>query len=410
MNDLDDIDYDDDDESPSPAECCKKCCDSCCCCGAGRMRYLILVATLIVAMGWYGVPFTLIKYTLICGAGLLVYLYTRQGRLLYVPTPGDLPRENDRNPPGYRSPEEHDLPFENVSITTDDGVRLHAWLITQPSEVVSLRPTLLLLHGNAGNVGVRVPNYVQLYHKVGVNMLALEYRGYGESANVHVGERGLITDAKAALRFIAQHPDLDSDRIVIFGRSLGGAVAVALSASVTRARGGEGSSSSGDGGAPPPRRASSTPSLSSLLRRSDSASPTPPPPVMDPWSDCRIRGVILENTFMSIKAMAIGMFPFLQIVNRLLPLLLTSQWRSIERVDRIRAPIMFLSADDDKVVPASHMHQLYSRARQGAYGSGGKKGETRHELHVFTACGHNDMPYRAQGYYEVITRFLQRVM
>ena len=54
MDDLDDIDYDDDDESPSPAECCKKCCDSCCCCGAGRMRYLILVATLIVAMGWYG--------------------------------------------------------------------------------------------------------------------------------------------------------------------------------------------------------------------------------------------------------------------------------------------------------------------------------------------------------------------
>ena len=305
---------------PSPPECCTRCCP--CCCPSkdgsrGGMRYVYLVATLVVAICWYGPPWVLIKYTLMCGAGLLVYLYTRQGRLLYVPTPGNLPRENNRNPPGYRSPEEHDLPFESVSIVTEDNVRLHAWIMTQPRAGAT---TLLLLHGNAGNIGVRVPNYVQLYHKVGVNMLALEYRGYGESENASVGERGLITDAKAALAYIAQHPDLDSDRVIIFGRSLGGAVAIALSEAVT---GPDATAKR------PPKRSASAPLLSALGLASSAVNSSPP--VLDAPM-CHVRGVILENTFTSIKAMAIGMFPFLKIVGRLLPLLLTSQWRSIDRV------------------------------------------------------------------------------
>ena len=320
---------DDDLDVPSPPECCTRCCP--CCCpskdgSSGGMRYVYLVATLVVAICWYGPPWVLIKYTLMCGAGLLVYLYTRQGRLLYVPTPGNLPRENNRNPPGYRSPEEHDLSFESVSIVTEDNVRLHAWLMTQPRAGAT---TLLLLHGNAGNIGVRVPNYVQLYHKVGVNMLALEYRGYGESENASVGERGLITDAKAALAYIVQHPDLDSDRVVVFGRSLGGAVAIALSEAVT----GPGATAKR-----PPKRSASAPLLSALgLGPAVSSSP----PVLDAPM-CRIRGVILENTFTSIKAMAIGMFPFLKIVGRLLPWLLTSQWRSIDKVRLCRSAVSVL--------------------------------------------------------------------
>lgn len=78
-------------------------------------------------------------------------------------------------------------------------------------------------------------------------------------------------------------------------------------------------------------------------------------------------------------------------------------------MDRIQVPILFLSADDDTVVPPAHMSQLFSRARQGEFGKGGGRGEERHELRLFSACGHNDMPYRAQGYYEIISRFLKRV-
>jgi pimeloyl-ACP methyl ester carboxylesterase len=118
---------------------------------------------------------------------------------------GGIPRRPRQNPRRYRSPQEHDLPFESHKITCSDGVMIHAWLILQPQPTTSTVPTILFFHGNAGNIGLRLPNAVQMYQHLKCNILMVEYRGYGDSDSVAPSEAGLKLDAEASLRFALDH-------------------------------------------------------------------------------------------------------------------------------------------------------------------------------------------------------------
>ena len=82
-------------------------------------------------------------------------------------------------------------------------------------------------HGNAGNIGHRLENAKVLYKTLKCNILLVEYRGYGMSDGIP-SEEGFYQDAQAAYDFVDSREDLDSSKIVIFGRSLGGAVAIDL--------------------------------------------------------------------------------------------------------------------------------------------------------------------------------------
>lgn len=87
-----------------------------------------------------------------------------------------------------------------------------------------------MFHGNAGNIGHRVPIAIKLQEDLGCNVLMLEYRGYGFSTGTP-DEQGLLIDAQTGLDYIRQRADLKDTQIIVYGQSLGGAVSVQLVAS-----------------------------------------------------------------------------------------------------------------------------------------------------------------------------------
>lgn len=146
-------------------------------------------------------------------------LYVKQESLLYFPEIGGIPRRPRSNPRRYRSPKEYGIAFESFMIPTTDGASIHCWLLQQQD---GSKPTILFFHGNAGNIGLRLPNANQMYHQLGVNVALIEYRGFGDSSDHQPNEDGLKLDAEAALEFI--QAKLPQSKMYIFGRSLGGAV------------------------------------------------------------------------------------------------------------------------------------------------------------------------------------------
>ena len=109
----------------------------------------------------------------------LIMLVINQRATLYVPMPMGASRSNAGNPIKMRSPDEFDLPFDELSIQTADGFNLHGWLIFQQSKngQTARSPVLLYLHANAGNIGTRLPLLAALHACCGVHVLALDYRG-----------------------------------------------------------------------------------------------------------------------------------------------------------------------------------------------------------------------------------------
>ena len=119
-------------------------------------------------------------------------LYYKQESLLYFPEIGGIPRKPSHNPRGYRSPGERQLPYKDCDVVCADSVHIHAWLINFDKDA----PTIIFFHGNAGNIGLRIPNMLQMRATLACNIMMVEYRGYGESDNVPPSEEGLKLDAQ----------------------------------------------------------------------------------------------------------------------------------------------------------------------------------------------------------------------
>ena len=147
------------------------------------------------------------------GVALLVYIF--QSRLIFYP---GIEREI------VATPSQIGLPYEDIHLQTSDGVSLHGWYIPAPQP----RGTVLFLHGNAGNISHRLES-VQMFHRLGYSTLIFDYRGYGNSSGVPT-EQGTYRDAEAAWRYLTEQRHTPSCRIVLFGESLGGAVAAWLAA------------------------------------------------------------------------------------------------------------------------------------------------------------------------------------
>jgi fermentation-respiration switch protein FrsA (DUF1100 family) len=125
----------------------------------------------------------------------------------------------------YDRPEEHGLAYEPVWFEARDGVRLHGWFL--PAEGRALG-TLVHCHGNAGNVTGHY-QFVAFMPQRGWNVLCFDYRGFGESAGRPTRE-GAVADTHAALDYAKTRNDVDADRLVLFGQSLGGTVAILAAA------------------------------------------------------------------------------------------------------------------------------------------------------------------------------------
>lgn len=119
------------------------------------------------------------------------------------------------------------LPFQECFFTTADGLRLHGWYI--PAGAAA--PVLLWCHGNAGNISHRVEN-IALLHQVGLGVWIFDYRGYGLSQG-RPSEAGVYLDAQAAYQCLCQSFGIPAASVIIFGRSLGCAVAAELATRVS---------------------------------------------------------------------------------------------------------------------------------------------------------------------------------
>ena len=186
---------------------------------------------------------------------------------------------------------------EELSLFTRDGETLSAFLV-RPTNKSAARPiTILMFHGNAGNIGHRIPIARVLANDLLCTTLMLEYRGYGLSTG-SPNETGLAIDAQTALDYIRDREDLRGNDVVVFGQSLGGAVAIDL---VAKNKG------SGD-----------------------------------------VKGLILENTFLSIAKMIPNVMP----AARYLTFLCHENWKNEVRLPEITdVPILFLSGLQDEIVP-----------------------------------------------------------
>ncbi|KAH9601653.1 Alpha/beta hydrolase fold-1 [Trypanosoma melophagium] len=237
---------------------------------------------------------------------------------------------------------------------------------SSPSEgscTVNALYVIIYFHGNAGNVGHRIPIAALLTSRLPCAVLMMDYRGYGHSDSVQPTEEGLKLDAQACLEYVWHNPRFPRKRIFLFGTSLGGAVAIHLAS--------------------------------------------------QPINERRIAGVIVENTFTSIGDMSsalahlicehfIPRFPslfFCLFHYYLKPLCLRIGWRSIDLVKDVKAPMLFLSGLRDEIVPAQQMRQLYAKA---------SKSTALRRFVEFANGMHNTMPL-LNGYTDIIDGFIRDV-
>jgi fermentation-respiration switch protein FrsA (DUF1100 family) len=121
-----------------------------------------------------------------------------------------------------RTPEAYDMSFEDVTLTTSDDVKLNGWYV--PAE--NARGSLLFFHGNAGNISDRLSS-IEIFHDLGFSVFIIDYRGYGKSEG-SCSISGVTVDALTAWNWLTVEKGARPDEIVVFGRSIGGAVSMEL--------------------------------------------------------------------------------------------------------------------------------------------------------------------------------------
>lgn len=222
---------------------------------------------------------------------LLIFLYFYQNRLLFLP---NLPSRAVENFPSAVG-----LSYEPVDLLTTDNIHLDAWFIPAPEK----RGVILFCHGNAGNISHRLDSLL-LFHNMGFAVLIFDYRGYGRSKG-HPSEAGTYLDVEAAWHYLTAEREFEPSRIILFGRSLGAAVAVH-------------------------QAAVSTPGA-----------------------------LILESSFTSVPDMASELYPFLPArwLTRL-------HYNVQQQLQNVSCPVLVVHSRDDEIIPFNHGLRLYKTARQ----------------------------------------------
>lgn len=190
------------------------------------------------------------------------------------------------------------LPYREVRITAGDGVALHGWFIPASGA----RKTLLHFHGNAGNISHRLHLYRQ-WHQLGLNILAIDYRGYGRSGG-SISEAGIYHDAEAAWQYLTSELNIPPENTIIAGRSLGAAVAAKLAIGKKAA------------------------------------------------------GLVLETPFTSIREMAAEHYPWLPV-----RALIHTRLDTLAYVQKAGLPLLVIAATDDEIVPIAMPQRIYAEAR-----------------------------------------------
>jgi len=195
------------------------------------------------------------------------------------------------------TPADIGLDYRNLEVTTDSGNTIHGWIVTaEPS-----RGTLLFCHGNAGNISDRLKS-IKVFHDLGMTVVIFDYPGYGQSTG-KPHESNLYESAEAVC--MSLESEFDMGRVIIFGRSLGGAVAIELATRVPAA--------------------------------------------------C----LIVESAFTNTVNIGRELFPILPV-----KLMLSQHFDSLAKVPTITMPKLFIHSRNDDIIPYRHGVDLYKAAAQ----------------------------------------------
>jgi fermentation-respiration switch protein FrsA (DUF1100 family) len=162
-----------------------------------------------------GAVMTVVVSMVLALAFLNGWMYLQQPGMIFYPSPTL-----------EAQPTDWGMHYEDVILKTSDAVELHGWYIPAPGAT----RVLLFLHGNAGNISHRRDS-IAIFRRLGLDVFIFDYRGYGHSQGTP-DESGLYRDADAAWRYLTETRGVAATDIVIFGRSLGGAVAAQLATQV----------------------------------------------------------------------------------------------------------------------------------------------------------------------------------
>ncbi|HEY9642306.1 MAG TPA: alpha/beta hydrolase [Coleofasciculaceae cyanobacterium] len=141
------------------------------------------------------------------------FLYFWQTRMLFFPSAQI-----------QTTPEVFHLDYEEVWITVQPGEWLHGWWIPAESPQA---PVVLHFHGNAINIGANV-DQADRFHQLGLSVLLMDYRGYGQSRGKFPHEKQVYADAEIMWNYLTRDRQIPPQQIVLFGHSLGGAIAIEL--------------------------------------------------------------------------------------------------------------------------------------------------------------------------------------
>ena len=249
----------------------------------GAVRRIAAGAAMLVVLG-YG--------------GALGYLKLNETRLVYHP---DIPSYES----GRINPAPDSLHVEKVTFPAADSSKVAAWVIPAAgSDTAGM--WILISHGNAGNITLtrRLDFYARL-RTLGANLLAYDYRGFGESEKRPITEQGLYADAQGAYTYLRRVRGVPANRIIVFGHSLGSGVATELATHIEAA------------------------------------------------------GFVVEGAYTAVDGMAQARYPYLPV-----QAIMANHFSSLARIDRVSMPKLFLHAVDDAVVPVAHGRALFAKAKE----------------------------------------------
>ncbi|MEA2100352.1 MAG: alpha/beta hydrolase [Campylobacterota bacterium] len=218
---------------------------------------------------------------------LLVLVFVFQSKLIYFPS-----KNLDINPEFIA------LKYESINFQTKDKTKLHAWYIPKNSA----KTTLFFLHGNGGNISHRLDS-IKLFNSLKMNVFIFDYRGYGDSEGV-VNEQNSYEDAMVAWEYLLKNKNLKAEDVLIFGRSLGGAIATNLASKV------------------------------------------------------KPKGIILESTFTTIKELASDIYPFVP------QHLIYFSYETTKYLKNINYPVLVIHSEDDNIIPFKYGEAVFKNANE----------------------------------------------
>ena len=227
-------------------------------------------------------------------AGIVAFLMLNQKAMIYHPEGRQVEAPAT----------EFSLHEQRVSYPSTDGVHLTAWIVPTNAPHDAHGMWMLICHGNFGNIGFgQRPEFYAFMRDTGLNLLAFDYRGFGESTG-SPDEHGLYADAQASYDYLTKTLQISPDHIIIFGHSLGSGVAIELASKVPAA------------------------------------------------------GLVIEGAYTSVVQRAQEIYPLLPIT-----LVVSQRFPSIDRVGSIKTPKLFLHSPEDSIIPYAHGQRLYVAAR-----------------------------------------------